>query len=110
MAEDPKKTEPLYYDGWVEREGLPLIRGFAVDNVYTVPVEYWARTGGYATRIQLDGTGEHNDAIVGEIPPGKQLAPQKHLFEEITFILSGRGSTVVWYEGQRKNTFEWQGG
>ena len=101
---------PLYYEGWIEREGLELIRGYSVDNVYTMPLKPWARTSGYAVRIQLDGTGDHNDALVCEIPPGKQLDPQKHLFEEITYILSGRGSTVVWYEGQRKNSFEWQAG
>ena len=100
----------LYYEEWVEREGLELIRGYSVDNVYTMPLQPWARTGGNTARIQLSGTGDHNDALVCEIPPGKQLDPQKHLFEEQTYILAGRGSTVVWYEGQRKNSFEWQTG
>ena len=107
---DGGEQNRLYYEEWVEREGLDLIRGYSVDNVYQMPLKPWARTGGNAVRIQLDGTGDHNDALVCEIPPGKQLEPQKHLFEEQTFILSGRGSTVVWYEGQRKNSFEWQAG
>jgi hypothetical protein len=38
------------------------------------------------------------------------LRPQKHLYEELIFILNGRGSTSVWYEGRDKNIFEWQAG
>ena len=100
----------LYFDEWVAREGLDLIRGYKVDNVYTVELKPWARTGGRAVQIQLDGTGDLNAAYVQEIPPGKALAPQKHLYEEMVYILSGRGSTSVWYEGKQKNSFEWQAG
>jgi mannose-6-phosphate isomerase-like protein (cupin superfamily) len=100
----------LYFDEWVAREGLDLIRGYKVDNVYTVPLKPWARVGGNAVHIQLEGTGELNSAYVCEIPPGKQLHPQRHLYEELTFVLSGRGSTTVWYEEGRKNSFEWKAG
>jgi uncharacterized RmlC-like cupin family protein len=100
----------LYFDEWVARDGLDLVRGTTVRDVYTVPLKYWARTEGYAVQIQLDGTGELNAAYVQEIPPGKQLAPQRHVYEEMVYVLSGRGSTSVWYPGKRKNSFEWQAG
>lgn len=100
----------IYFEDWVAREGLDLIRGYGVPDVYTVPLKYWARTGGYAVQIQLDGTGEMNGAYVCEIPPGKQLEPQKHLYEELIYVLGGRGSTTVWCEGRPKNSFEWQKG
>lgn len=103
-------ADPLYYDQWVAREGLDLIRGYAVDNVYTLPLKYWARTGGNAVRIQLDGTGDLNDAYVCEIPAGRQLEPVKHVYDEMVYILAGRGSTTVWYEGKPKNSFEWHAG
>ena len=99
----------LYYDDWVAREGLDLIRGYKVDDVYTVPLKWWPRVGGDAVQIQLDGTGELN-AYVCEVGPGQSLEPQKHMYEELVYVLSGRGATSVWYEGQRKNTFEWQTG
>jgi quercetin dioxygenase-like cupin family protein len=100
----------LYFDEWVAREGLDLMRGTRVENVYTVPLKPWARTGGPAVQIMLDGTGEQNAAYVQEIPPGKELAPQKHLYEELVYVLAGRGSTTVWYDERRKNSFEWQAG
>ncbi len=100
----------LYYDDWVAREGLDLIRGYKVDDVYTVPLKWWPRVGGHAVQIQLDGTGDMNGAYVCEIAPGQQLEPQKHLFEELVYVLRGRGATNVWYEGRPKSTFEWQQG
>ncbi len=66
--------------------------------------------GGHAVHIQLDGTGDMNGAYVCEIDPGKALEPQKHMFEELVYVLSGRGATSVWGEGERKNSFEWQAG
>jgi quercetin dioxygenase-like cupin family protein len=105
-----KQWNRLYFDEWVAREGLDLLRGTLVPNVYTVPLKYWARTGGYAVQIQLDGTGEMNAAVVQEIPPGQSLNPQRFLFEEMIYVLSGRGSTTVWHDGQPKNSFEWQTG
>ncbi|NIO08127.1 MAG: hypothetical protein GTO40_09055, partial [Deltaproteobacteria bacterium] len=47
----------LYFEDWVEREGLDLIRGTVVKNVYTQPLKPWKRTGGTGVMIQLDGTG-----------------------------------------------------
>ncbi len=45
-----------------------------------------------------------------EIPVGGQLKPQRHVYEELIFILSGRGSTSVWLDAKKKNSFEWQAG
>lgn len=107
----PERWNQIYYEDWVAREGLDLIRGYVVDNVYTVPLRPWGRTGcGSAVHIQLEGTGDLNGAYVCEIPPGKQLDPQRHLYEEIVYILTGRGSTSVWYDGQARRSFEWQRG
>jgi quercetin dioxygenase-like cupin family protein len=109
MAEE-QKWNRLYFDEWVAREGLDLIRGTRVDNVYTTPLKPWARTGGSAVQIMLDGTGEQNAAYVQEIAPGKTLSPQKHLYEELVYVLSGRGSTTVWYDADHKSSFEWGAG
>jgi len=98
------------YEEWVETEGIPVLKGFFVEDVRTVPVEPWARRGGLGCYINLEGTGGTLDAYVCEIPPGSQTTPQRHLFEELIFVLSGRGATTVWQEGGPKRTFEWQAG
>ena len=108
MAE--MKWNCLFYDEWVKKEGLDLIRGHKIDDVFTQPLKPWARTGGNAVQIQLQGTGELNAAYICEIPPKKELSPQKHMYEEMVFILTGQGSTTVWYDEKHKNSFEWQAG
>ncbi len=100
----------LYYDEWVRREGLDLIRGNAVKDVFSEPLKPWARVGGSAVHVQLQGSGDLNAACICEIPAGGKLEPQRHMYEELTYILNGNGSTSVWYPGHGKNTFEWQAG
>ncbi|MBI4527605.1 MAG: cupin domain-containing protein [Deltaproteobacteria bacterium] len=98
------------YRKWVEAEGVPLIEGFFVDDINTLPLKPWDRKGGLGTLICLEGTGETNDAYVCEIAPGKSLKAEKHLFEELIYIVSGRGATTIWPEGGPKQTFEWHEG
>jgi len=98
------------YQQWQAAEGLPVIRGFHVDDLRTVEVVPWPRKGGRGVFIDMDGTGGTNDAYVCEIPPGGQLAPQRHLYEEVIYVLAGRGATSVWVEGGARVTFEWQAG
>src|SRR5206468_806469 len=35
---------------------------------------------------------------------------QRYLFEQLIYVLKGRGATTVWNEGRKKQTFEWQEG
>ena len=104
----PKKKSS--YRKWIETEGIPLIEGFFIEDLTTMALYPWDRKGGLGARICLEGTGETNDSYVCEIPPGKSLKPQRHLFEELVYIVSGHGATTVWHEGGPQRTFEWQEG
>ena len=44
------------------------------------------------------------------LAPGAERRPEKHMFEELIFIISGSGATTVWNPGEPKLTFEWQKG
>jgi quercetin dioxygenase-like cupin family protein len=51
------------------------------------------------------------DATLVEIPPGGQLAPHRHLAEEIMYIVAGKGQTLMWNrEGGKKELYEWKAG
>ncbi len=99
-----------FYEKWQKTEGLDVMKGMFVGDLRKVSLKPWKRKGGFGVFINLEGTGGENDAYVCEIPPGGSLLPQKHLFEEIIFILEGRGSTTVWHEGGAKQSFEWERG
>lgn len=106
------------YQKLVIEEGIDTISGFGVRDMKNIPLKPWNRMGGYGTYIDLDGTifkgeatvGQTNNAYICEIPPGKSLNPQRHIFEELIFVLSGRGATTVWMNEGKKQTFEWQEG
>lgn len=98
------------YTEYQQEQGLPSITGFAVNNVFEVDLAPWPQRGGRGVFINLDGTGGTNDAYVCEIPPGGNLTPMRHMYEEMVFILEGSGATSVWYRPDKKVTFEWQKG
>jgi quercetin dioxygenase-like cupin family protein len=110
VARQPITDRRSSYIKWVESEGIPLIRGFFVEDVKKVPLGCWERAGGLAARICLEGTGETDDAYICEIPPGNSLKPGRHFFEELIYVVEGRGATTVWQEGGPKQTFEWHEG
>src|SRR3990170_4596615 len=97
--QEPVKTiegsfSPLSsYQKWLQQEGLPVITGYYIEDLKTVEVQPWARKEARGTYINLEGTGGTNDAYVCEIGPGKATAPQRHLFEELIFVVSGAGGT-----------------
>lgn len=105
-----QKQEKTFYERWQEREGIPVIGGYYVQDLRTAPLEPWTRKGGRGAFINLEGAELSDDAYLCEIPPGASLKPQRHLFEELIYVLSGRGATTIWNEGGPKQTFEWQEG
>ena len=74
-------------------EGLDIISSFYVPDLHTVELKPWARRGGRGVFLNHDASRTSNDCYVCEIPPGKELAPQRQLYEEMIYVLDGRGST-----------------
>src|SRR5271157_4813412 len=89
------------YLRWVRGEGLDVISAHYVRNLRTVELKPWARRGGSGVYINHEASRTSNDCYVCEIPPGKKLAPQRQLFEEMILVLDGRGSTTVWNDAGR---------
>ena len=99
------------YDIFMESEEIPCFRDIGIGNVQKLPLKPWKRKGGKGTYIQLHGTESKWGCYLVEVPPRGALNPEKHLYEEVYFVVEGRGSTEVWQEGDsKKHTFEWQEG
>lgn len=99
----------LVYDEWLKKEGIPLYEEIAgIEDITELPRQPWARMGGRGTFIQLEGTKQEGKLMyIAEIPGGGSLEPEKHMYDELIYILKGRGLSEVWNEGQAKRSFEW---
>jgi oxalate decarboxylase/phosphoglucose isomerase-like protein (cupin superfamily) len=98
------------YLRWVRGEGLDIIDAHYIPCLRTVELKPWARRGGRAAFINHEASRTSNDCYVCEIPAGSRLAPVRHMFEEMIFVLDGRGSTTVWNDTGQRQTFEWKSG
>ncbi len=98
------------YDEFLQREGVPVYTGFAIEDVFMLELGPWARKGGRGAYINLDGNGGTNDCYVVEIPPGGSLTPGHQMFEELVWVVEGSGATQVWYDEDKKLSFEWNKG
>lgn len=114
----PLRTAPLgaletgrsTYAMWRDGHGIPVVTGFHVDDLREVEVQPWDWKGGRGAFLDLEGTEETNDSYILELAPGGQSLPMRHVYEELVYIIEGRGSTTVWQEGGRKIQFEWNEG
>jgi quercetin dioxygenase-like cupin family protein len=94
------------YKDWLKAEGLPVIEGLAIDCM-TAETAEWARTGTRAAALHLDGRGDFCNMFLHDIGPGKSTSPQRHLFEEVIYVLEGSGSTQLELPNGEQRYFEW---
>lgn len=106
----PSAEAPRYgldpYADWVAREGIPIAEGTALD-LFKVETADWARIGAKGAITRFTGSGDWVSMFVIELKPGGSTTPQRHLYEEIYFVLEGRGSTQFESPGGKKRSFEW---
>jgi quercetin dioxygenase-like cupin family protein len=99
------------YDRFMESENIPIVRDIGVSKVQNLPLQPWRRKGGRGTYIQLFGTEGKWGSYVVEVPARGALNEERHLYEEIYYVVEGRGSTEVWLDGDKqRHIFEWQQG
>ena len=102
-------SKEFTYDRWMKSKGIPIHRGYYIEDLRKVELEWWEERGCRAAFIQLNGQEGVTASRVSEVPAGKSLPPVKFALDEIVYVLSGRGLTTVWAgEGKGKKSFEWQ--
>ena len=94
------------YLSWSEKEGVPITEDFGVD-LLKVPTARWPRMGVEGGIVHLKGRGDFVSMFVLDLAPAAKTSPQKHLYEEVVYVLSGYGSTSVETSDGRKHSFEW---
>ena len=97
------------YAEWQKSEGVPVTKGYYVEDMASVPMASWARKGGQGGILNLDPVGTR-DAHVVQLDPAAKSEPEHHLYEEVVYVISGRGATSVWIDEAHKQTFEWGAG
>jgi oxalate decarboxylase/phosphoglucose isomerase-like protein (cupin superfamily) len=109
------RSSPSYYSGifphdlWMQEQGIPIHKGYFVEDLRSVELDWWEARKARACFIQLMGQQGVSEARVTEIPPGESLPPVRLGLDEVVYVLDGRGLTTVWTEeGGQKRTFEWQ--
>ena len=110
VTRNPDQTNLNPYEEWLKQENLPVIREYGVLDLRKVEVKPWKRMGTLGAYLDLKGGEGVNNAYVCEIAPGGSTQPQRYLFEEIVYILSGEGETTIWNPGGRKQTVKWKAG
>src|SRR5688572_20278311 len=106
---DPIRLGPTPYEVFQEKEGIPSVKGFFVEDLMDLEVKPWERMGALGSYLNL-GEQQETDAYICQIPPGQQTIPQRHLFETIVYIHKGRGATTLWFDEHEKQQFEWSAG
>jgi mannose-6-phosphate isomerase-like protein (cupin superfamily) len=113
MEQDPKwptLERQTAYERWLLEEGIPVVRGSAIPSLHEVALAPWPRMGGRGAYVSL-ADQQDDDGYVVEIAPGGSLNPERHMFEELIYVCSGRGTTEVWQDdGGATRTLEWQRG
>ena len=95
------------YLEFIRAEGLPVVESFGID-LLGVETRPWARMGAVTgSYVHTSGRGDFLDMYVMDIPPARATDPQKHLYEEVIYVLDGRGSTTIEASDGSCHSFEW---
>ncbi len=104
-----RKTAETTYEKWMKKEGIPIVEDYGVRDLRVLERRPWSRTGGLGAFVELKGMEGFTGSYIGEIPGGQALKPERHMYEEVIYILEGLGLTEVWASssGNKKVRFEW---
>jgi quercetin dioxygenase-like cupin family protein len=105
-----EQVNPRYridsYRDWIKGEGVPVIEDYGID-LFSVQTKPWARYGMKGAACHLKGRGDFASMFLYELAPGGSSVQQRHLYEEVTYVLEGTGSTQLEFADGTKRSFEW---
>jgi quercetin dioxygenase-like cupin family protein len=99
------RIERNFYRQWIKKSRLPMVEGYSIYDARDQEALPWPEIGGRGLYLNFSGN-VHMDGQILEIPPGKALVPRRHLYEQLLYVLKGRGHTTVG-DGKNPQSFEW---
>lgn len=106
----PSMEDTSPWERFLKAEGVPVLRGFAVQDLMKSKLGPWKRYGAEGAYVYLDGAGGITTGFILEIQPGKQTIPVRHIFESRVVVLHGDGEAHFWQDGGKKVTARFQKG
>jgi quercetin dioxygenase-like cupin family protein len=98
------RIERDFYREWIKTSKVPMAEGYSILDATKQEVQPWPETGGRGLYLNFSGN-VHMDSVIQEIPAGKALEASRHFYEQITYVLAGRGYTT--FGGGKGNKVEW---
>ena len=102
MVDTPQKQvevsyvrRPVFYDQWMETQGIPIYRDYYIEDGRTIELGHWEARGHDAAFLQLAGQEGVSEARISEIKPGATIKPYKFALEEEVYVLQGRGVATI---------------
>jgi len=89
LADNKFLVDP--YMNFCKSEGIPIVEDFGID-MKKVETKPWARMGVNGAFAHLKGRGDFLAMYVIDIPKGGKTIPQKHIFEEVFYVVDGHGA------------------
>lgn len=95
------------YERYLAESGMLVLRTASVPSL--LDIELADRPdGSRAAVVQLPGMQGLSSMSVLELPPGAQLEPTRHLYEEYVLALSGSGTVTFFGSAGGSRTHEWR--
>jgi quercetin dioxygenase-like cupin family protein len=94
------------YLEWVANEGIPIHEGVFLD-LFATETAPWPRYDAKGAALHLRGRGDYCNMFLLELAAGRSTSPQRHMYEDVYYVLEGRGSTQLEFAGGERRSFEW---
>ncbi len=88
------RIERNFYRDWIRKSGVPMVEGYSIFDARNQETRPWPQIDGRGLYLNFSGN-VHMDGQILEIPGGKALAPRRHLYEQLLYVLRGRGYTTL---------------
>ena len=95
-----RTQRPTPYEKWMQEQGIPVIEGYGVTDLQQQPPAHWQSLGCSAAFVHLKGMEGITGMYAAEIRVGGETKTEKHLYEEVVYVLKGKGKTQLFGPGE----------